>query len=53
MNKRMKLAALAVATVLSFVAIANTAVIWHGAVFIPLVALWGYGVNVGLDAARR
>ena len=25
-----------------FIAVANTAALWHGAVFIPLMAVWGH-----------
>lgn len=39
------------AAVVVFVLIANTAVVWHGAIFIALLPLWGYVVQRALEWA--
>ena len=36
----------------SFVGLLNLAVIWHGAVFVLMVPVWGVAVNRALDWAR-
>ena len=46
-------AALALVFILaSFVGLLNLAVIWHGALFVLMVPVWGVAVNRALDWAR-
>lgn len=39
--------------VVSFVATANTAVIWHGGLFVVLMGVWGWLVVAAWDWAKR
>lgn len=41
-----------VATVAVFIGLANLAVLWHGALFIVLMAPYAWAVNKGLGWAR-
>ena len=52
MSTKLRVLAFLLAVCASFVAIANTAVVFHGALFICLVAPWAYGVSRLLDWVR-
>jgi ABC-type uncharacterized transport system YnjBCD ATPase subunit len=41
-----------VAVVGSFIAVANTAVIWHGGLFVALMGPWAWGVSSLFDWMR-
>lgn len=53
MNKKLKLIVFVLLVFSSFVGLANTAVVWHGALFIVLLLPYGWAVNQWFDWARR